>query len=104
MDKMKLPFRNYSNHIADYELVSRMRASFCVLGPLIGKLKSKSIFTGWVALSVLGRLIYIKRISGISVDLGVQAGYVEANVLSYVVIICNLGGDFVFIRCLLRAI
>ncbi|HQJ15516.1 MAG TPA: UDP-N-acetylglucosamine 1-carboxyvinyltransferase, partial [Candidatus Omnitrophota bacterium] len=32
-----------SNYIADYKLVSTMRASFCVLGPLLGKLKKAKV-------------------------------------------------------------
>ena len=31
------------NYIADYKLVSTMRASFCVLGPLLGKLKKAKV-------------------------------------------------------------
>lgn len=31
------------NYIADYKLVSTMRASFCVLGPLVGKLKKARV-------------------------------------------------------------
>ena len=32
-----------TNYVADYKLVSTMRASFCVLGPLLGKLKRAKV-------------------------------------------------------------
>lgn len=50
-----------ANFIADYKLVSTMRASFCVLGPLLGKLKKQKSLCPADVLSECVRLIYILR-------------------------------------------
>ncbi|MFA5145457.1 MAG: UDP-N-acetylglucosamine 1-carboxyvinyltransferase [Candidatus Omnitrophota bacterium] len=68
------------NHIADYKLVSTMRASFCVLGPLIGKLrKAKVSLPGGCIIGVRPVDLHIKGLEALGVDIDIEAGYVVAK-------------------------
>ncbi|MEW5758537.1 MAG: UDP-N-acetylglucosamine 1-carboxyvinyltransferase [Candidatus Omnitrophota bacterium] len=84
-----------SNHIADYELVSKMRASFCVLGPLISKLKKAKVsLPGGCVIGVRPVDLHLKGLSTLGVKLGVVSGYIEADASSLKGRHVYLGGDF----------
>ncbi len=68
------------NYIADYKLVSTMRGSFCVLGPLLAKLKhAKVSLPGGCIIGVRPVDLHIKGIKSLGADIIVQGGYVEAK-------------------------
>jgi UDP-N-acetylglucosamine 1-carboxyvinyltransferase len=67
-------------YIADYKLVSTMRASFCVLGPLIGKLKKAKVsLPGGCIIGVRPVDLHLKGLKALGVDIVIDAGYVCAS-------------------------
>jgi len=69
-----------TTHIADYKLVSTMRASFCVLGPLIGKLrKAKVSLPGGCIIGVRPVDLHLKGIKALGTNISIEAGYVVAS-------------------------
>jgi UDP-N-acetylglucosamine 1-carboxyvinyltransferase len=69
-----------NNHIADYKLVSTMRGSFCVLGPLLGKLnKAKVSMPGGCVIGVRPIDLHMKGIMALGVKADFDAGYVIAT-------------------------
>jgi UDP-N-acetylglucosamine 1-carboxyvinyltransferase len=66
--------------VADYKLVSTMRASFCVLGPLLGKLnKAKVSLPGGCIIGVRPVDLHLKGIKALGADLSIESGYVVAK-------------------------
>ncbi len=69
-----------ANFIADYKLVSTMRASFCVLGPLLGKLrKAKVSLPGGCIIGVRPVDLHIKGLKALNAAIDIEGGYVVAN-------------------------
>jgi len=69
-----------TNCVADYKLVSTMRASFCVLGPLLGKLsKAKVSLPGGCIIGVRPVDLHLKGIKCLGADIDIEAGYVLAK-------------------------
>lgn len=69
-----------TNFVADYKLVSTMRASFCVLGPLLAKLKKAKVsLPGGCIIGVRPVDLHIKGIKALNADVDVEAGYVVAK-------------------------
>ena len=69
-----------SSYIAEYKLVSTMRASFCVLGPLLGKLKKAKVsLPGGCVIGVRPVDLHLKGIKALGADISVEAGYVIAK-------------------------
>jgi UDP-N-acetylglucosamine 1-carboxyvinyltransferase len=69
-----------SSYIAEYKLVSTMRASFCVLGPLLGKLKQAKVsLPGGCVIGVRPVDLHLKGIKALGADISVEAGYVVAK-------------------------
>ncbi|MBU1727091.1 MAG: UDP-N-acetylglucosamine 1-carboxyvinyltransferase [Candidatus Omnitrophica bacterium] len=65
---------------ADYKLVSTMRASFCVLGPLVGKFKKAKVsLPGGCVIGVRPVDLHIKGIEALGADIDIDAGYVEVK-------------------------
>lgn len=76
--------KTIKSHIADYKLVSTMRASFCVLGPLLGRLrKAKVSLPGGCIIGVRPVDLHLKGIKALGAKVEIQAGYavVEAREL-----------------------
>ena len=70
----------FSNFIADYKLVSTMRASFCVLGPLLGKFKKAKVsLPGGCIIGVRPVDLHLKGIKTLGAQVTVESGYVMAN-------------------------
>jgi len=70
----------HANFIADYKLVSTMRASFCVLGPLLAKLKKAKVsLPGGCIIGVRPVDLHLKGIKALGADIAVEAGYVIAK-------------------------
>lgn len=67
-------------YIADYKLVSTMRASFCVLGPLIGHLnKAKVSLPGGCIIGLRPVDLHIKGLKALGTEIAVEGGYVVAK-------------------------
>ncbi|MCU0666637.1 MAG: UDP-N-acetylglucosamine 1-carboxyvinyltransferase [Candidatus Omnitrophica bacterium] len=69
-----------TSYIADYKLVSTMRASFCVLGPLVGKLKKAKVsLPGGCIIGVRPVDLHIKGLKSLNAEITIESGYVIAN-------------------------
>ena len=69
-----------SNYIAEYKLVSTMRASFCVLGPLLGKLKKAKVsLPGGCVIGVRPVDLHLKGMRALGADITIDSGYVIAK-------------------------
>jgi UDP-N-acetylglucosamine 1-carboxyvinyltransferase len=68
------------NYIADYKLVSTMRASICVLGPLLGRLKKAKVsLPGGCIIGDRPVDLHIKGIRALGADVHIESGYVVAG-------------------------
>lgn len=74
------PKPRYINHVAPYRLVSMMRASFCVLGPLLGKLKRAQVsLPGGCVIGPRPVDLHLKGLKALGVDIKIDHGYVFAT-------------------------
>ncbi|MBU2541519.1 MAG: UDP-N-acetylglucosamine 1-carboxyvinyltransferase [Candidatus Omnitrophica bacterium] len=72
--------RKELNSLAPYKLVSTMRASFCVLGPLVARLKhAKVSLPGGCIIGVRPVDLHLKGLIGLGVDINIDSGYVIAS-------------------------
>lgn len=84
-----------NNHVADYKLVSTMRGSFCVLGPLLAKLgKAKVSMPGGCVIGVRPIDLHMKGIMALGVKADFDAGYVIAHAPRLKGAQMYLGGTF----------
>lgn len=84
-----------TNHVADYKLVSTMRASFCVLGPLLGKTKKAKVsLPGGCVIGARPVDLHIKGLAALGADLSVEAGYVVAGASKLAGAHIYLGGAY----------
>jgi len=68
------------NFIADYKLVSTMRASFCVLGPLLAKVKKAKVsLPGGCVIGIRPVDLHLKGIRALGADVNIESGYVMAK-------------------------
>ena len=75
--------RNINNFTAPYEIVSKMRASFWVLGSLLGRFgEAKVSLPGGCAIGARPSDIYIDALSKMDVDIEIENGYVIAKAKS----------------------
>jgi UDP-N-acetylglucosamine 1-carboxyvinyltransferase len=67
--------------VAPYKLVSTMRASFCVLGPLLGRLKlAKVSLPGGCIIGVRPVDLHLKGLTNLGAKISIDSGYVVASV------------------------
>jgi len=79
-NQLQLKVCDETNCVADYELVRRMRASFCVLGPMLAK-------RGYACVSLPGGCnigdrpidLHIKGLQALGADIRIEKGYVIAE-------------------------
>lgn len=84
-----------SRHVAEYKLVSTMRASFCVLGPLLGKLKQAKVsLPGGCVIGVRPVDLHLKGIKALGADISIDSGYVIAKTRSLRGSYIYLGGVY----------
>jgi len=70
----------HTNFVADYKLVSTMRASFCVLGPLLGKLKKAKVsLPGGCVIGIRPVDLHLKGIKALGAQISIESGYVVAK-------------------------
>ena len=83
------------NHIADYKLVSTMRGSFCVLGPLLTKRKKAQVsLPGGCIIGVRPVDLHIKGIQALGGHIDIDSGYVIAKTKMLKGTQIYLGGGF----------
>ncbi len=69
-----------ASHVAPYELVSTMRGSICVLGPLLGKLKRAEVsFPGGCVIGPRPIDLHLKGMRSLGVKLDLRQGYIVAE-------------------------
>ncbi len=69
-----------TNHVASYELVSTMRGSFCVLGPLLAKLNRAEVsLPGGCIIGVRPVDLHLKGLKELGTKIDIQNGYVIAK-------------------------
>jgi UDP-N-acetylglucosamine 1-carboxyvinyltransferase len=69
-----------TNFVADYKLVSTMRASFCVLGPLLAKLKKAKVsLPGGCVIGIRPVDLHLKGLKALGADIDIESGYVVAK-------------------------
>jgi UDP-N-acetylglucosamine 1-carboxyvinyltransferase len=70
----------HTNFVADYKLVSTMRASFCVLGPLLAKLKKAKVsLPGGCVIGIRPVDLHLKGIRSLGASIDIESGYVIAR-------------------------
>ncbi len=69
------------NFVADYKLVSTMRASFCVLGPLLAKLKKAKVsLPGGCVIGIRPVDLHLKGLNALGASIDIESGYAVAKV------------------------
>ncbi len=77
---IKIDASNLTGVRADYELVSRMRASFIVLGALVGRCKEAVVaLPGGCAIGERKVDFHIKGLEALGTDIKIENGYVHAK-------------------------
>lgn len=83
------------HHIADYKLVSTMRGSFCVLGPLLAKLgKAEVSLPGGCIIGVRPVDLHLKGLGALGAKFEVENGYVVSTAKRLKGTSVYLGGIF----------
>src|SRR3990167_9240590 len=79
------------NYVADYKLVSTMRGSFCVLGPLLAKLKKAKVsLPGGCVIGIRPVDLHLKGLQTLGTKIEIENGYVIGHAK-------NLKGAHVFL-------
>jgi len=79
-DEITVDPRKINNFVAPYELVSTMRASICVLGPLIAKFgKARVSHPGGCVIGPRPVDLHIKGLRELGADIRVEHGYIVAE-------------------------
>jgi UDP-N-acetylglucosamine 1-carboxyvinyltransferase len=79
-DEMTLQVTSEKNCRARYELVSKMRASVCVLGPLVGKRRRAEVsLPGGCAIGDRPIDLHLKGLQSLGASVAIEHGYVFAN-------------------------
>jgi len=85
----------YSNYVAPYKLVNKMRASVCVLGPVLGKLKHAEVsMPGGCVIGPRPIDLHIKGLNALGANIKVEHGYLIADVKHLTGGRVYLGGKF----------
>lgn len=94
-DSITISSRGYLNYVAEYKLVSTMRGSFCVLGPLLAKLnKAKVSLPGGCVIGVRPVDLHLKGIKALGAKIEIEGGYVIATTRKLKGAHMYLGGAF----------
>jgi len=87
--------KGYSKHTAPYELVSTMRASICVLGPLLAKKRRAEVsFPGGCVIGPRPIDIHLKGLTALGAKIKVERGYLIADGRNLKGTHIYLGGHF----------
>ena len=92
-DTVTIEPKGYKKYVAPYELVSTMRASICVLGPLLAKKKrAKVSFPGGCVIGPRPIDIHLKGLTALGARIKVEKGYLVADGNSLIGTHIYLGG------------
>jgi len=92
---VKISTRQATSHVADYKLVSTMRGSFCVLGPLLGKLKKAKVsLPGGCIIGIRPVDLHIKGLKALGAKMEFANGYISAEARHLKGNMVYLGGVF----------
>jgi len=84
-----------ANYVADYKLVSTMRASFCVLGPLLARLKKAKVsLPGGCIIGVRPVDLHLKGMRALNSQIDIESGYVLAKTQKLKGANIYLGGEY----------
>ena len=79
-DRLVITSQGTPQHVADYDLVSTMRGSFCVLGPLLAKLKrAKVSLPGGCVIGIRPVDLHLKGLKSLGAVIKIENGYVDAS-------------------------
>ncbi|MCK5179063.1 MAG: UDP-N-acetylglucosamine 1-carboxyvinyltransferase, partial [Candidatus Omnitrophica bacterium] len=79
-DKVTISLKGKLDHVADYKLVSTMRGSFCVLGPLLAKLKKAKVsLPGGCVIGIRPVDLHLKGLKALGAKIDIANGYVTAH-------------------------
>jgi len=79
-DQLAVTPGNYAGTVAPYELVSRMRASICVLGPLVARQgKAQVSMPGGCVIGLRPLDLHLKGLQALGVTMTVEHGYIVAT-------------------------
>lgn len=85
----------HTHFVADYKFVSTMRASFCVLGPLLAKLKKAKVsLPGGCVIGIRPVDLHLKGLKALGTNIDIEAGYVIAKADNLKGAHIYLGGEF----------
>ena len=85
----------YTGTVAPYELVSRMRASICVLGPLLAKQgKAEVSMPGGCVIGPRPIDLHLKGLQGLGASISIEHGYLVASATRLQGARVHLGGSF----------
>ena len=94
-DSITVEPKGYSKYVAPYELVSTMRASICVLGPLLSKQKRAQVsFPGGCIIGPRPIDIHLKGLTALGAKIKVEKGYIIADGKNLKGTHIYLGGHF----------
>ncbi|MDD5422779.1 MAG: UDP-N-acetylglucosamine 1-carboxyvinyltransferase [Candidatus Omnitrophica bacterium] len=79
-DRITIDPKGYKKYSAPYDLVSTMRASVCVLGPLLAKQKMAEVsFPGGCVIGPRPIDLHLKGLRALGADIKVEKGYIIAD-------------------------
>ncbi len=79
------------SHVAPYELVRKMRASICLLGPMVGRLKKARVsLPGGCVIGPRPIDLHLKGLARLGCGIEVEGGYVDVDA-------SKIRGDYVFL-------
>lgn len=94
-DRLVITPGQYTGSVAPYELVSRMRGSICVLGPLLARQgKAQVSMPGGCVIGPRPIDLHLKGLQALGATLSVEHGYVVAAALQLQGAKVHLGGAF----------
>lgn len=94
-NKVTIKTNGKLNHVADYKLVSTMRGSFCVLGPLLAKLKKAKVsLPGGCVIGIRPVDLHLKGLKALGAKIEFENGYVISHARQLKGAHIYLGGMF----------
>lgn len=94
-NKVTIATKGKLNHVADYKLVSTMRGSFCVLGPILAKLKKAKVsLPGGCVIGIRPVDLHLKGLKSLGAKIEIENGYVLAHARQLKGTHIYLGGMF----------
>jgi len=79
-DRVIIEPKNYNSYVADYKYVSTMRASICVLGPLLAKMKQAKVsMPGGCVIGQRPVDLHIKGLKALGAKIKIEHGYIVAE-------------------------